>query len=88
MNRSEQKKHGYTYRREDLYTCIVFLIEDMPWNETEKPKPLCLKYRNIPVDKPASLERFKNFICVQYPTAKYFNVYGGLSGDYYKRVYF
>jgi hypothetical protein len=85
MNHSEQKKHGYTYKREDLYTAIIFCsgLDNRQLNFLE-----VLKYRNIAADRPAVLERFKTFIRTHYPAAKYMNLYGGLTGDYYKRVYF
>jgi hypothetical protein len=85
MNHSEQKKHGYTYKREDLYTAIIFCggTDALQRNFLE-----VLKYRNIAADKPATLEQFKKFIKTQFPAAKYMNLYGGLTGDYYKRIYF
>jgi hypothetical protein len=84
MNRSEQKKHGYTYRREDLYSVTIYC--EAPGGKDFGVS--WLKYRNIAVDRPAVLERFKKFVRVQFPLAKYMNVYGGISGDYYKRIYF
>lgn len=87
MKSSEQKKHGYSYKREDLYTCIVFIQSDSPYGVRDKLQPTCVKYRKIRVDHPATLEQFKKFILGQFPGAKYFNVYGGMSGDYYKRIY-
>jgi hypothetical protein len=83
MNHSEQKKNGYNYRREDLYNVTVYC-------EPPAGKQfgvVWLKYRNISVDKPARLDEFKKFIRNKFPDAKYMNVYGGLTGDYYKRVY-
>jgi hypothetical protein len=89
MNSIEQKKHGYQYHREDLYTVIIFCATEI-WQQSMAPRDqlYCLKYRNIAVDKPAILEVFNKFIRKEFPNAKYMNVYGGVSGDYYKRVYF
>lgn len=86
MNSSSQKKSGYHYKREDLYTCVVFIVQEMPWKEDTPPRPVCVKYRNIPVDKPAPFERFKKFILAEFPAAKYMNVYGGQSRDFYKQI--
>ncbi len=82
MNSHEQKKHGYTYRREDLYTCIVICGDGKTGSQ-----PAAEKYRKIRVDNAKILDAFKKFILDKFPTAKYMNVYGGVSGDYYKRVY-
>lgn len=84
MNHSEQKKNGYQYRREDLYSVTIY-CEPLGGKEYGIT---WLKYRNIPVDKPARLDDFKKFITKKFPGARYMNVYGGISGDYYKRVYF
>ena len=81
MKASEQKKRGYIYKREDLYTCIVFGYTGFD------NLPVVMKYHNIQVDKPAVLDRFKKFVSEKFGGAKYFNVYGGQSGDYYKRIY-
>lgn len=87
MNSSEQKKRGYNYKREDLYTCVVFIVDDVPpGKELDRPRPVCVKYRNIPVDKAAPFERFKKFILAEFPAAKYMNVYGGQSRDFYKQI--
>jgi hypothetical protein len=86
MNKQEQKKHGYTYRREDRYNVTVFCDEQLDVkNKTYGIH--WLKFHGIMVDRPAVLEGFKKFLHAQFPTAKYFNVYGGVSGDYYKRIY-
>jgi hypothetical protein len=82
MNRSEQKKKGYDYKREDLYTVIILVHPLIP--EFKQ----ALKYHNVSVDKPAALESFKKFILGRFPGATYMNVYGGMSGDYYRRIYF
>lgn len=84
MNSHEQQKHGYKYRREDRYNVIVYCSIEISHKEFREH---WLKYHGIMVDRPASLERFKTFIRGQYPSAKYFNVYGGISGDFYKRIY-
>lgn len=84
MNHQEQKKHGYKYKREDLYTAIVFCKMDTGGGTF---KLHTLKYRNIAADKESTLGIFKKFLQRQYPTAQYMNLYGGMSGDFYKRVY-
>lgn len=82
MNSHEQKKHGYSYKREDLYTCIVFCGETKG-----NTQPAAVKYRKIRVDHAKTLDAFKEFILGKFPTAQYMNVYGGITGDFYKRVY-
>jgi hypothetical protein len=84
MNSSEQKKKGYSYRREDLYSVTIYC--EPPGGK--EFGVTWLKYRNIAVDRPAILEQFKKFIRSTFPGARYMNVYGGMSGDYYKRIYF
>jgi hypothetical protein len=88
MNSSEHKKKDYNYKREDLYTVIVFCkTEIWPQSMTPADQLHCLKYRNVAADKPAVLEHFKKFIRSKFRNAKYFNIYGGITGDYVRREY-
>lgn len=70
----------YKYKRENLYTVIVFYQD----GQTLK----AAKYHKIQCDKPGSWKATIAFFKQKFPTAEYCNIYGGVSGDYRRREYF
>jgi hypothetical protein len=72
MKSSSQKRIGYHYNREDLFTAIAFF-------SSQKPR----KYRNI--DSRSGARSFLKFIN-SIPGFDHVNFYGGESGDFKKQV--
>lgn len=70
----------YNYKRENLYTAIVFFP-----NPDGSAKMKAAKYRNIEADKPGSWARFVEFITGKFAGCKNVNLYGGISGDFIRQ---
>ena len=70
MNRSEQKKHGYNYQREDLMTAIaaVRIGDELQFK----------KYHNIKKSNKA-IENFERMLKSKFENLLHVNYYGGIS---------
>ena len=70
MNKHEQKRHGYNYKREDLMTAIAYVrINDVLTH---------VKYRNIQKAS-TTRERFEKFLKSKFSNVYHVNYYGGVS---------
>lgn len=82
MNRKEQKKRGYNYKREDLLTAFVIMPDPM-----RPGRPKGARYHNIP-KAAVPRERFEAKVLSWFPGATHINYYGGVSGLYQFRTTF